>query len=331
MGMLSEFFHFLVDVEERTVLGRSAGSWAKITVFYLVYYSCIGAFAYYFIQGYQEKFLDLPGSHDHARPTTQNRVATPGLATYPAQEKIFLDSNRMNMIGYMDELNDQLMSYADSDSETVKAMVSPAKLGPCSPVCVDEDCAATPLFESYNNGHPCIVYSINKVIGWRPFPLMSLNSPMVTPRTEVDDFDVSMISTVVPQYDANNIYIYCYDLDMTKGYVQTDDGEPRFTATFYSTDGEISQSHNVGIIKMSHYPIWEPKDVKSPFVAAQIKIKEQYLGQFINVACQAYAGGLSPNEKQNAAMAVVAVEVEGATESTMNQINDVYHDKEVEE
>merc|ERR1711881_738393 len=112
VGALSSFGHFLYDSEEGTVLGRSFESWFKITIFYSIYYCCIGAFAYYFVGGYQEYYMTLPDV-DGARPNTQNRVATPGLATYPMLEKINLDANRQNAVEYMDKVNDYLMSYAN--------------------------------------------------------------------------------------------------------------------------------------------------------------------------------------------------------------------------
>ena len=203
MGALSSFAHFLYDKEEGTVMGRTFESWFKITIFYAIYYSCIGAFAYYFVGGYQAEFMTLPGSSDTARPNTQNRVATPGLATYPKLEKIVLDADRQNAISYMDEINEYLMSYANDSSS--KADIAPAKLGKCSPVCVSDSCEETPLLQSYENGEPCIIYSLNKVIGWRPFPMESLNGDFIQPRNPENE-EQSMVGAVVGQYNPENIY-----------------------------------------------------------------------------------------------------------------------------
>merc|ERR1712226_1708796 len=276
------FCHFIYDSETNTVLGRTFESWFKITIFYAIYYTCIGAFAYYFIEGYQTHMMVLPGA-ENARPSTQNRVATPGLATFPMLEKIELDANRQNAITYMNDINDYLMQYANSSDKTVSATVSPAKLGHCSPVCLSKDCEETPLLASYANGQPCIVYQLNKVLGWRPFPIERLNAEFIQPRDPKNE-DFSMVGKVVPKYETDKIYVYCYDLDVAKGY-RTDIDEPRFT------------------------------------------VKEQYYGELINVACQAYAGGLSPNQAQNAAMANTVLRVEAAGESTAVKINEAYHNE----
>jgi len=322
MGALSSFAHFLYDKETGTVLGRTFESWFKITIFYAIYYTCIGAFAYYFVGGYQDYYMELPGSSDTARPNTQNRVATPGLATYPMLEKIELDANRQNAVEYMDEINEYLMRYANDSSS--KADVAPAKLGKCSPVCVKDDCEVTPLLQSYEDGEPCIVYALNKVIGWRPFPIESLNAPFIQPRTPTDDAK-SLVGNAVDQYNPENIYVYCYDLDVASGFTTTEDGSDRFTAVYYSSDEGVDQKHNYGVINSKRYPMFKPAEVKNAFVAAKISVKQAYYGQNINVACQAYAGGLAPNQAQNAAMAVTIINVEAAGSSSAVQINGAYH------
>jgi hypothetical protein len=325
MGALSSFAHFVYDSETKTVLGRNFESWLKITIFYCIYYSCIGAFAWYFVGGYQAKFMTLPDQSEQARPNTQNRVATPGLATYPKLEKINLDANRQNAVEYMDQINDYLMRYANDSSS--KKDVAPAKLGKCSPVCVSGDeCEETPLLRSYEEGEPCIVYSLNKVIGWRPFPMESLNAEYIQPRNPGDD-SKSMVGSAVDRYNPDEIYVFCYDLDVANGFTSTDDKLDRFEVTYYSSDEGIDQSHDYGVIsnKNNRYPMWKPAEVKNAFVAAKIKVKEAYLGQNINVACQAYAGGLAPNKAQNAAMAVTIVNVEAAGSSSAVKINDAYH------
>jgi len=329
MGALSSFAHFLYDKEEGTVLGRTFDSWLKITIFYAIYYTCIGAFAYYFVGGYQNQFMTLPDQSERARPMTQNRVATPGLATFPMREKIELDANRQNAIQYMDEVNEFLMSY--NDDETKQSHINPLKLGECSPVCLSKDsaCEETPLLRSYEQGEPCIMYSLNKVIGWKPFPIPdSLNAEFIEPRVNAEQ---SLIGSVVPRYDPDEIYVYCYDLDVVKGEVDTKDNEQRFTVKYFSSDKEIKQDHSYGSLNASKYPLWKPALDANAFVAAKISVKENYLGDNINVACQAYAGGLAPNPLQNQAMAVTIVNVEAAGDSTAVKINEAYHNDEADE
>jgi len=224
----------------------------------------------------------------------------------------------------MDEINEYLMTYANDSSS--KADVAPAKLGKCSPVCVSDSCEETPLLQSYENGEPCIIYSLNKVIGWRPFPMESLNGDFIQPRNPENEAQ-SMVGAVVGQYNPDNIYVYCYDLDVASGFTTTEDGKDRFESVYFSSDEDAKQNHAYGVIsnKNNRYPMWKPAEVKNAFVAAKIKVKDQYLGQNINVACQAYAGGLAPNQAQNAAMAVTIINVEAAGDSSAVRINDAFH------
>ena len=78
---------------------------------------------------------------------------------------------------------------------------------------------------------------------------------------------------------------------------------------------------------MKHYPLsTNPLTTKAtPFVAVQFDISEGFKGQVVNIACQVYAGGLSPAEKTASAISVVALKVEASGESTMNQVNEAYH------
>merc|ERR1712226_741226 len=73
--------HYLFDKENKTVLGRTASSWLSVTIFYALYYTLIGVISYYSILGYQNNMVILPTAKD-ARPTTCNRVSTPGVASF---------------------------------------------------------------------------------------------------------------------------------------------------------------------------------------------------------------------------------------------------------
>merc|ERR1712088_503644 len=123
--------HFLFDKENKTVLGRTASSWLSVTAFYALYYSLIAVISYYSILGYQNNMLIFPNAKD-AQSATFNRVSTPGVASFPGVDQINIDANRVSGFDYIDRVN-------------------------------------APLKMSYQNGNPCIVYQINKVMNWKPF------------------------------------------------------------------------------------------------------------------------------------------------------------------
>lgn len=323
---------FLFDPEHKTVLGRNAWSWFNVTLFYLGYYSLIAVISYYSILGYQNNMVVLPGEKNSI-PRTQTRVASPGVGTFPGVEHIMIDSNRVSTFGFIDKINTRLMSIAQD--ETKRSQLS--DLGECSPICSDlgssqnsnaedDSCKFPPLRRSYAAGNPCIFYQINKVILWKPYPFTSLNDEHIQPKDAVTGN--SMISEVVEKFDQDLVYFYCYDLDLELGYVNQTD---RVTMNYYSSDLGDSNTQEYGVFKSSHWPIpMGPsiKDMENPFVAVKFNINEKYHGTLINVACQAYAANLGPNDKINEAYAATSITVHKAGESTIAQINDEFFDRE---
>lgn len=318
--------HFLFDPENRTVLGRTASSWVSVTAFYAVYYTLIAVLSYYTVMGYQSRMVVYPDD-PKAHPTTQTRVSTPGVATFPGVEQIIIDANRVSGFGYIDKINNRMSAWMKDASESDKEVLN--QLGACSPICAenaldaDGSCANPPLRQSYDAGSPCVYYQINKVMNWKPFPYMSLNDEHVSPRAA--DASKSLVGEAVEDFDNSNVYLYCYDLDLVRGFVNETD---RFTATYYSTDDSSSASgKNYGTYKFSNWPILEGaaiKAKKNPVVAVKIDINEKYHNKLVNVACQAYAANLGPNEQINEAFAVMPITVMAAGESSIAKINEEY-------
>merc|ERR1712088_998281 len=255
--------HFLFDKENKTVLGRTASSWLSVTAFYALYYSLIAVISYCSILGYQNNMLIFPNAKD-AQPATFNRVSTPGVASFPGVDQINIEASKEKL----------------------------TQLGDCSPICADTEaeCVNPPLKMSYQNGNPCIVYQINKVMNWKPFAYHSLNDEYITPRAESGN---SMLAEAVDSFEPNKVYLYCYDLDLVRGFVNETD---RFTATYYSSDDANS---NEG---------------------------ESYHNTLVNVACQTYAANLGPNEGINEGISVMPITVMAAGESSIAQINEDYRD-----
>jgi len=325
---------FLLDTENKTVLGRSATSWFHVTLFYAAYYSLIAVISYYSIMGYQDRMVIFP-KEKNAIPTTQTRVASPGVGTFPAVDVMTIDSNRVNSVLYIDSINNRLQSIAENDD--LKHTIQD-NMGECSPICssTDVDCKFPPLRKSYASGNPCIYYQINKVMLWKPYAYNSLNSEWVYPRNDVEGEEIgdSWVSEAVgDNFEQDNVYFYCYDLDAYRGYVNETDRIEKFT--YWSSDDtsdEAAAGKDYGFFNFKHWPIPTGSAIKkmeNPVVAVQYKVNEKYHGQLINVACQAYAANLGPNEKINEAYAATAITVEAAGSSTIAKINEEY--REVEE
>lgn len=84
------FLEFLYNKKTGEVLGRSAKSWAQITLFYIVYYSCLAAFW----AAMMAAFLKISITDDAPRWTLDESLigSRPGLGFKPSQHSDNLDS-----------------------------------------------------------------------------------------------------------------------------------------------------------------------------------------------------------------------------------------------
>lgn len=182
---------FLWDSEKRELLGRTAGSWFKITLFYVVLYSCLAGM---FVGTIQAMLMTL--SLD--KPTWQDRVAPPGLSHTPRSDKSEVAFNIRETETYLpyvkalrtfvkqyddegqadgmkfEDCGDTPGSYKergdlDSDTGARKACRFERRLlGPCSGL---EDNNF-----GFHQGKPCLIVKLNRIVNFRPKPPTSNES-----------------------------------------------------------------------------------------------------------------------------------------------------------
>lgn len=258
---------------------------------------------------------------------TNTRVGSPGVGTFPGVNTMNIDANRVSSFGYIDSINKKLIKEVEADDESVAEL---RNLGECSPLCAEgvatEDCKFPPLRKSYAEGNPCIYYQINKVMLWKPYAFNNLNNEHIQPRISEEE---SMLSAAVgSDFVQDQVYFYCYDLDLFKGYTNETD---RVSMTYYSSDDSSSSNSNgksYGHFNFDHWPIpqgQEIKSMKNPYVAVKFTVNPNYHGSLVNVACQAYAANLGPNSDINEAYAETALTVQAAGESTIAEINEKFN------
>jgi len=77
---------YVFDPEEKTLFGRTAASWAKILIFYFIYYSFLALLIWLSVTTWSNN-LPQPGSgasaHDVVLPRINTRVDQPGSSVYP--------------------------------------------------------------------------------------------------------------------------------------------------------------------------------------------------------------------------------------------------------
>ncbi|XP_041834506.1 sodium/potassium-transporting ATPase subunit beta-1b [Melanotaenia boesemani] len=211
---------FLWDSEKGELLGRTGGSWFKITVFYVVFY---GILAGIFIGTIQAMLLTL----SEYKPTWQDRVAPPGLSHTPRSDKAevgFSLNDVETYLPYTKALKEFLAKYDDdkqrdqmkfedcgeepaeyknrgdleSDMGTRKACrFSRTLLGPCSGI-EDQDFG-------FKDGKPCLVVKLNRIVNFRPKPPSSNDTIPEDAQPKVQPNVIPLFCTSKKPEDADKI------------------------------------------------------------------------------------------------------------------------------
>lgn len=181
MGKWEGFKHFLWNSETSELLGRTGGSWAKILLFYVIFYAALaGFFAAIFAVFYQ--------TLDESKPKWQldNGLigSNPGLGFRPMPPESNVEStlvwfesaNEKNIEYWITALDEFLEVYKKEDKEAEKNRmdcnaqnhpkdgkvcrvdVSPSNFGACT----------KENQYGYNKASPCVFLKLNKIYGWNP-------------------------------------------------------------------------------------------------------------------------------------------------------------------
>lgn len=165
--------------QKKEFLGRTGSSWAKIGVFYIIFYSCLAGFFAIMMVGF---FATL----DDNAPTMQKMYSlikqNPGMGFRPMYNKdsTLINFNASNSSTYQQEIDDIINYLKDNNylldnyyPSNVTHNANGVKL-----FTIDE--AATGGCEyfpepdkkynsfGYGKGEPCVMLKINKVFDWKP-------------------------------------------------------------------------------------------------------------------------------------------------------------------
>jgi sodium/potassium-transporting ATPase subunit beta len=170
---LSSFATAICNWEEKKFLGRTASSWAKIGIFYLIYYACLAGFFAIMLAG-------LFSTIDPKAPTQQNMYslikANPGMGFRPRviEESTLIRYDSMKNETFLEHIRDikkVLDEYTiengtnvvDCDnSERASEQVCLFDMNKLGSECTEEN------GYGYNDGKPCILLKINKVYNFMP-------------------------------------------------------------------------------------------------------------------------------------------------------------------
>jgi len=156
---------------EGKFLGRTGCSWAKITLFYLIFYSCLAGFFAIMMAGF---FATLSSTQPTMTGMYSLIKGNPGMGYRPRRAH---DSTLIKFVANMDggekkgdydTLVDKMMNflreegYVNDKNETVDREGN-------TTFSISEAVKHCPLHDfGYRAGKPCVILKLNKVFGWTP-------------------------------------------------------------------------------------------------------------------------------------------------------------------
>jgi len=282
--------YLIHNPETGEIFTRTPKSWLLITVFYLIYYSCLAGFWAAMLNIF---FLTL---EDH-QPKWQNANSligvSPGVGLKPRQPEQLIDSTMIafnfesqddqgapgdaNYIagwkGWSDRTTEFLVKYEDQETCKTSATgcFSLTKLGACQ---------AAPY--GFDKGTPCVFLKLNKIFG-------NTNEHCKAADLETEPCNAmpdSLKEHIKKQSDQEQVWIECHgeypaDRENLKDikYFPASQG---FPGTFFPYKGKIDENGN-------------KLDYQSPLVAVQFAGAAK--NQLLHVECRAWAKNIGYSKR----------------------------------
>ncbi|KPJ13276.1 Sodium/potassium-transporting ATPase subunit beta-2 [Papilio machaon] len=283
LGKWEAFRIFLWNSETGQVLGRTGSSWAKILLFYLIFYAIlVGFFAAMLAIFYQTLDSKMPKWQMDGSLIGSN----PGLGFRPMPDSANVEStliyyranDKGSVLKWATVIDEFLEQYRKKGSGGGEASGAENRV-PCSPstgalgekqVCdvpVDKfnPCTSANQY-NYEQAGPCVFLKLNKIFNWTPQPYNTTED----------------LPTNMPE-----------DL---KHHIKTMEGKPDANMVWVSCQGENpADVENIGPIQYIpgrgfpsyYYPFTNKEGYLSPLVA--VLFEKPRTGVLINIECKAWA------------------------------------------
>lgn len=297
------FKKFLLNKETNEFLGRDGLSWAKITLFYFVFYTALSSFFVGYLAIYVATTIgkDRPKYvAEHSVMASRNKL-NPGLGFRPQ-----IDPESM-LIHYQQNDESQKKLTRNLDIFLAKKYDDLSQIGTVIDECESQDLEElrnkfkneqtycqydykkvlkdTTCDPSRDYGYgtgPCVLIKLNKIFDWVPKPFENfdkfpLDSSLLMNRTDL------LLNNIVISCDGE----YPADRDALRGA----------TIKYYSTNSKSLNFQNLGLIPNYFYPFLNQPGYKAPLVFAHFQNIPQ--NQLILVLCKAYSANIDSNDKIN--------------------------------
>jgi len=296
------FLEFLFNKKKGTVLGRTGKSWALITIFYIIYYSCLAAFwaamMAVFLTTIEDDRPKLMGA--------DSRIGDkPGIGFRPSQSpdsvgstiiylnnKWSLDDNvdasekdEFNM-GYAFRLKEFFKAYDEKKSD--KAMNCPeekpnqasqgkfcqfdlASLG---------DCQNYPYGYAAVSGtvSPCVFLKLNRIFNLTPQPYTA--DDLDSDELKEDELKEEHIRTIISEQDTPKPFVDC---------------QGEYPADKEALDGKMDYFPKDQSISMKYFPMKTKEQNQNALVA--LRVRDLPVGRMVQVICKVYYKGVKHEKK----------------------------------
>jgi len=277
--------HFLYDPDRGAIMGRTPLSWAKITVFYCVYYSCLALFWTGCLMIFMGTTINdvsprwqqaesiigkspalgvrpLPSDALIAssmilfnKDEKKERNGVEGWLDWQNRTKIFLEEHQapLNKYKYCQELN-----ITEEDDKNCIWAFNKNQLGACGKGNF-----------GYDDGKPCVIVKLNRIFG------LEHDYYGEKPKDYPDDFPEDLVAHIAQQDNKEQVWVNC------KGEYSADNDMMGPISYFPKTRGFPSK----------YFPYLNQVGYQSPLLA--IKFENPTIGMLLHIECRAWAKNIN--------------------------------------
>jgi len=269
--------YLIYNPDTGEVFTRTPKSWALITIFYLIYYTCLAAFwAMCLIV-----FLKTLPEGEPKWQTGESLIGkSPGMGMRPIQTEKLIDSSIISYLansekdvklddgtmiqgweGWVNRTKDFLGTYNTAETDGVKVFNN-ASLGVC----------AKGNF-GYDEGKPCVFLKLNKIFGLEHDYYQQHGK---FPKDMPEDLQKHINGTA-----GKYVWVDC---------------RPEYPADIEALAGKISYFPPARGFPAAYFPYTNQAGYQSPLVAVQFDVNAAK-GQLLHVECRAWAGNIGYNRR----------------------------------
>jgi len=269
---------FIWNSETKEFCGRDGASWGKVSLFYAIFYACLGSFFIGMLAVFVAIMPTDKPTYYGTSSTMNARGINPGLGFRPQidveDSLIYFSTTTFEGKGGWKPFERNLKNFLDNK---YKDQPSDESVIPCGSGDNNKDLesgrscqynfktifAETQCTEAnhygFGSNKPCILLKLNKIVSWTP----QLNE------------------------NVSHVEIRCLG--------ETSADKDNLKGVTYHSEGLLNNKEH-GMIHKKYFPFYAQKSYRSPIVFAQFDIPANTM---VNIECKAYANNIDNDDRMN--------------------------------